>query len=378
MFVRGLFVRSNILVFKLSQQLGRTFNHLEDLVFLYGSQGAIEALDHLADINSASGSNSIRFKWDGGSQVFWGREEPYGKLILATHNSWQKHVKSYSSEDMFQFITQNNATIERVCFAEQFANLYPLLDKVTPLECVGFYYADVMYLSRPELHGTDYVFFPNKKSKTSYIVSKTSKLGERISKSQVFLAGHAYFATFGAKEQYQDPAVSFTHFNYLPDIIVHDPIYNNSQLHVSASELEIVRDLVDTTASCIDQFLLPRSGLADLREIIYKYVNYSAKQQQLHTLSKDSFFTWLSSANVSNNKRAKIKILDVSHPTALDSMFLIVKHVQRIKNDVITQLELSHSADIRDSNGEGRVRYADNTKQFGHVKLVPRHRWTPQ
>ena len=48
-----------------------------------------------------------------------------------------------------------------------------------------------------------------------------------------------------------------------------------------------------------------------------------------------------------------------------------------MKDEVIDQLE-GEQGDIWDTNGEGRVRYADtSTKQFGNVKLVPRKRWTP-
>ena len=50
--------------------------------------------------------------------------------------------------------------------------------------------------------------------------------------------------------------------------------------------------------------------------------------------------------------------------------------IQRMKDDIIDQLE-GEQGDIWDTNGEGRVRYADTEKQFGNVKLVPRKRWTP-
>ena len=47
-----------------------------------------------------------------------------------------------------------------------------------------------------------------------------------------------------------------------------------------------------------------------------------------------------------------------------------------MKDDIIDQVE-GEQGDIWDTNGEGRVRYADTTKRFGNVKLVPRKRWTP-
>ena len=39
-----------------SKQQGRAFNHLEDLVFFHGAQGAIEAVEHLKDFADSKGS----------------------------------------------------------------------------------------------------------------------------------------------------------------------------------------------------------------------------------------------------------------------------------------------------------------------------------
>jgi hypothetical protein len=64
-------------------KVGRAFNHLEDLVFLHGTEGALEAITHLRELASDSGSKSIRMKWDGNPQIYWGRAEKNGPLVLA-------------------------------------------------------------------------------------------------------------------------------------------------------------------------------------------------------------------------------------------------------------------------------------------------------
>ena len=362
-----------------SPSLGRTFNHVEDLVFFYGSAGAKEAVSHLMEISNERGCRTVRFKWDGGVQVFWGREYANGPLVIATHNSWKKGIKSYSEDDIYQFIVSGNLQlIERQLFARQFASLYNYLEQATPISTVGFYYADVMYLTRPMCINQTYQFTPNRKSKTCYCVNSNSHLGYKISKSQVFLAGHGYYRSFGDDESLQDPEVTFDHFNYIPEIVIHNPIYNQTLPAIDYTNFKTILELVNKSAVNIDHFLAPTKGLSDLREIIYKYVNYCAKQQQLHALSKDSFFTWLKKSKVSLNKQDKIEHLNKEYNSALDDIFLLVKCIQDVKNSIIDQLEQGHTADIWDINGEGRVRYADNHKQFGHIKLVPRHRWTPQ
>ena len=58
-------MRAREFITEATKQLGRAFNHLEDLVFFYGSAGTIEALEHLKDFNTEQGAQSIRMKWDG-------------------------------------------------------------------------------------------------------------------------------------------------------------------------------------------------------------------------------------------------------------------------------------------------------------------------
>jgi mevalonate kinase len=55
-------------------------------------------------------------------------------------------------------------------------------------------------------------------------------------------------------------------------------------------------------------------------------------------------------------------------------MFNLVKYIIQLKNEIIEQLG-STAGDITTSNSEGWVRYSN--KQFGNIKLVPRHRWLP-
>ena len=113
------------------------------------------------------------------------------------------------------------------------------------------------------------------------------------------------------------------------------------------------------------------------KNIIYTYVNQTAKAKQLDRLSGSHFGQWLQASRVSANKQAKIKELNEQHDNAIEAILELVKMIQEVKDDVIDQVE-GEQGDIWYSNGEGRVRYADPlTKQFGNVKLVPRKRWTP-
>jgi len=367
------------------KKLGRAFNHLEDLVFFYGTQGTQEALQHIKDFATEEGSGSIRMKWDGNPQIYWGREQAGGPLILAGHNGWARGAKSTSPEEVKDFIANksgNPKTPEeksaREQFANEFADLYPLFDRATPKDFEGFVYADGLFLNRPELDSEGvYNFCPNPKSQTCYHVRKESDLGQRISNAEVMVVGHAFFPEFGMSDSEQKPISDFSQFNSNPNLIVLGPIYNKQPVEIDTAAVDAVESYLNQNSKKIDGFLEPQAGLSDLKEIMYRYVNQQAKAKRLDSVSGNDFFEWVSKdPRISDNKRNKISELNKQYNGAVDAIFKLVRMIQDMKDNIIDQLE-GEQGDIWDTQGEGRVRYADTNKKFGNVKLVPRKRWTP-
>lgn len=366
-----------------AKQLGRAFNHLEDLVFFYGSDGTIEALEHLKDVATDSGSRSIRMKWDGNPQIYWGRERKGGPLILAGHNAWSKGVAATSEEEVADFISNksgNPKTPEekaaRSQFAQKFASMYDYFDRATPKDFEGFVYADGLFLDPPQEKDGVYTFCPNPKSQTCYHVRANSELGKRIDRATIMVVGHAFFPKFGMPDSEQQPMQDFSMFDNDPSIVVLGPVYNDKPVQVDTSAIDAVENFVSQNKQAIDGFLAGVPGLADLKNIIYTYVNQTAKAKRLDNLSAEDFSNWLQNSKVSTGKQAKIAELDLQFKGATSAIFELVKMIQRMKDEVIDQIE-GEQGDIWDTNGEGRVRYADPNKKFGNVKLVPRKRWTP-
>jgi len=366
-----------------AKQLGRAFNHLEDLVFFYGSDGTIEALEHLKDVATDSGSQSIRMKWDGNPQIYWGRERKGGPLILAGHNAWSKGVAATSEEEVADFISNksgNPKTPEekaaRSQFAQKFASMYDYFDRATPKDFEGFVYADGLFLDPPQEKDGVYTFCPNPKSQTCYHVRANSELGKRIDRATIMVVGHAFFPKFGMPDSEQQPMQDFSMFDNDPSIVVLGPVYNDKPVQVDTSAIDNVENFVSQNKQAIDGFLAGVPGLADLKNIIYTYVNQTAKAKRLDNLSAEDFSNWLQNSKVSTGKQAKIAELDLQFKGATSAIFELVKMIQRMKDEVIDQID-GEQGDIWDTNGEGRVRYADPNKKFGNVKLVPRKRWTP-
>ena len=365
------------------KQLGRAFNHLEDLVFFYGTEGTLEALDHLKDIGTEQGAKSIRMKWDGNPQIYWGRESKGSPLILAGHNGWSRGAKSTSPEEVKDFIANKSGSPKtpeekqaREKFASEFANLYSLFDAATPKDFVGFVYADGLFLNRPTLESGVYNFCPNPKSQTCYHVKAESDLGKRIAKSKVMVVGHAYFPEFGMPDSSQKPISDFSMFNSNPNLIVLGPIYNSKSVTVDVESINQVESFLRSHSKQIDGFLKGVAGLSDLKNIIYTFVNQTAKAKKLDSIDTDMFFNWLTTSKVSKPKQERIMTLSREFNSALDAIFTLVKMIMDMKDSIIDQVESEHG-EIWDTHGEGRVRYADQNKKFGNVKLVPRKRWTP-
>ena len=367
-----------------AKQLGRAFNHLEDLVFFYGSAGTLEALEHLRDMASESGSQSIRMKWDGNPQIYWGRARRGGPLILAGHNAWAKNVAADNPEAVQDFIANKSGSPKtpeeqaaRNEFAAKFASLYDYFDRATPNDFVGFVYADGLFLDRPAIQDGVYTFCPNPKSQTCYHVRADSDLGRKIDNADIMVVGHAYFPEFGMPDSAQEPISDFSKFDGDPRLIVLGPVYNTKPVKVNTTAIDRVEDFVRANGKAIDAFLEGAPGLSDLKNIIYTYVNQTSKAKQLDKLGGQHFIDWLKTSKVSLPKQQKIVQLNTDNSGAADSIFTLVKMIQDMKDNVIDQIE-GEQGDIWDTNGEGRVRYADPaTKQFGNVKLVPRKRWTP-
>ena len=255
------------------EKYGRAFNHPEHLVFFKGSAGTLEALNHFKEMASEeSGGTTVRRKWDGNPQVYWGREKKNGPLILAGHNQWSRGVKSESPKEIVDFIVNQSGKAEkpedvknRQQFAQNFANLYPLFDAATPKDFVGFVYADALYGVDPLLNkrldpgGTEYpkgifTFCPNPRSNTCYHVDAGSELGNKIAQAKVMVVGHGYFPAYGMPDSSQEPLDDFSMFNQSPGLIVQGPIYTETAPEIDSSPIDKMITYVEQHGPTVYKF----------------------------------------------------------------------------------------------------------------------------
>ncbi len=386
MLLRELFLEAK--VEKKVADYGRPFNHPEHLVFFYGTEGTLEALQHFQEvINEKEGKTTVRKKWDGAPQIYWGREEKGGPLLLAGHNGWARGAAGTSPEEVYDFIANQSGNPktpeeakQRQLFAKNFANLYPLFDAATPEDFVGFVYADNLFgvdPSRPKtLKDGVWTFCPNPKSKTCYHVSAESELGQRVAQAQVMVVGHAMFDRFGAADREQKPLDDFSMFNGTAGLIVQGPIYTASAPDFDTSPIEELIVYTKQYQSVIDGFLNAITP-TDKNGIFYPFANQMSKAGAFDSIDNNTFVNWMQQKGVSKNKQAHITAMIQANPGGLDAVWHLMKEIRKMKDAMDVAIKQQPKAEIWDTNGEGHVRYANPKKhKFGNVKFVPTS-WTP-
>ena len=384
------------------EKYGRPFNHPEHLVFFKGSNGTIEALNHFKEIaTEQKDATTVRGKWDGNPQIYWGREVAGGPLILAGHNQWSRGVKGDSKEKVYDFIANQSGKAktpkeqkERQQFANEFANLYPLFDAATPKDFVGFVYADSLFGVEPRnpkrLEKQDgypqgvWTFCPNPKSDTCYHVDAAGTLGERISKAQVMVVGHAMFDAFGAGDREQQPMDDFDMFNGTSGLIVQGPVYTSGGSGQDTTQVDNLIDEVinevDGVGANLDAFIASLPD-PDKNGVFYPFFNamsnlHANNKQSFDSITGKTFTDWMAEKGVSKNKQAHIIEMIKQHPGAFDAMLKLIKDIRNMKDDVYAAYQSQDKPEIWDTNGEGYVRYAQPNHKYGNIKIVPTT-WAP-
>jgi hypothetical protein len=381
------------------EKYGRPFNHPEHLVFFKGSTGTLEALNHFKEIaGEKPGKTSIRRKWDGNPQVYWGREKKNGPLILAGHNQWSRGVRATNAGEVYDFIANQSGkpgTPEqqkaRQEFAQNFANLYPLFDAATPKNFVGFVYADALYgvdpglnkkleAPTPEYPKGIWTFCPNPNSKTCYHVDAGSDLGMQIAQAKVMVVGHATFDSFGAPDTTQQPLDDFELFNQTTGLIVQGPVYTDEAPVFDTTAVDEMITYTEENGSAVDNFLASLPD-PDKNGIFYPFFNsmsgaHARGEADFNALSGADFISWMTNKGVSPKKQQHIIDMVQAHPGGLDAMFFLIKGIRNMKDAVDAAIKQQPRKAIWDTNGEGHVRYPQAHHKYGKIKIVPTT-WAP-
>lgn len=345
-------------------KVGREYQHLEDLVFAEGSAGALRAAQILQRLGQDT--SDVAIKWDGNPTIYWGRDTD-GTFVLTGKNGWGKS-KSTSSNELKQFIMSTGKGEDwRQDFANNMGAVFDIMQSNTPNDMRGFVYGDLLYSpSKPyTVQNGNYVFEPNN---VAYTVSGSSELGKRIGESSIGIAAHSYYDEFGSKT---GTSIKDTKSINTREVVVFGQTYVAHTPQIDTSEVEQILNTAKNTGPLIDAWLQPEQGLSNKGAIVYNYVNQMTKQGKLDQL-RGGFFEWLKTSKVSQGQQAKLMAGDSKGLAAI--LDLVVK-IMTVKNNIIDQLDAAPADVVASTKGqEGGEGYVAGRDK---VKLVPRHRWTP-
>lgn len=346
---------------------GREINHIEDLVYFYGSQGARRALNTLRQLESSP--HEVTIKWDGRPAIIFGRNEK-GQFIMTDKSGFSASTYDgrVTSKDELENMLNNRKTnnpVEKSKFVGKMKSLWDKVEQATPESFRGFVHGDLLYFETPKEENGKIVFMPNT---TKYYVDPQSAIGKKIKNSEAGVVLHAYIDLEGNKGK-----VDTTAFNQ-GSLLVMPPVTITQPPQVDVPGIEKLDSDITSHANEIDDLLNPPAELkmSNFDDIIYTYVNNKTKKGQLNTLGKD-FAEWVGESNLTSAKQQRLLAYVSEKANALNVLFSLVRGIMSMKNEIIKQLD-NQPADIQattDDNpgGEGYVVGKD-------LKLVNRSGFT--
>jgi len=352
------------------KNVGREFNHLEDLTFSQARGGlkAIEVLKYLSQ-----DASDVAMKWDGNPTVYWGRDDD-GTFRMVGKNNWgREEGKSSSPEELEQFIMSRGKGEDwRPKFAKDMGEMWKVFEDATPSDFRGYVYGDILFHPGKPYQGADGAisFTPNQ---TTYRVKRGTEDFEKIAGKKVGVAAHKVHGYFGDKSGVDFTKEQADMFSGSKDLVVYGQTYVSRRPEVNADNLSKIEALVNKYQADIDRFLTPITGLGYLQDTIYQFVNNQSKMKQLDQLNTQSFYNWLNQKAPTKGK--KISEHAKNFGETFDGLFQIVTELMRAKDDVIADLDSSEGGIV--ANTQGKPGGEGYVVLKYKVKLVPRDRWTP-
>ena len=337
--------------------------HLEDLVFERGTRGIQEAMaimQHAAEDTR----KTTTVKWDGKPAIIWGRK-PTGEFVLTDKSGFG--AKGYdglatSPEHIARIMNQRGG--ERGDLIAIYQKLFPMLRAATPENFKGYILGDLLYTETPPEVSGAYVFKPNF---VEYKIPAASKLGQRISASEVGIAAHTRYKQVDAPAE----AIRQVNLETVPGLLIIEPTVKD--IKNVTPNAQLVKQLSQVTRGqgpAIDGLFNPgelrAAQLSDLPQLCKRYINSRITGDYEDLLP--GFGAWLKT-NVTPRKFVNIIEYLQSPRSNMDGItaaFTAFLLLHEIKTDMLEQL------DRQEPGHEGWVL----ATPAGRAKLVNRFGFT--
>lgn len=331
-----------------AEAVGREFQHIEDLVYIYGPDGAKRAIDRLASI--AKDSSHMEIKWDGSPAIIFGRDEQ-GRFHLG--DKFHKEFNANPEEVKRSYLGRSKGEVskDRMIFVNSMAELHSLYDAATPKEFRGFLEGGLLYKTKPPINKKgEYYFQPNT---VIYHVPENSKLGQRISQSTSASAITAYFDQLpglGGQRKTQNLSQIIQGVGS-KDVVILPPKYTEVQANVSQDSINKLYSFLSSNSNAIESFVTPSQEWIDSypdaatatkqwRAAIYKYVNSQVDNPGGLENLGTNMAQWAETDPIFTKGRRPLAIDKIKNAGAgLSATFKLVRGIMNVKDSIIDQLE---------------------------------------
>lgn len=330
------------------EPVGREFQHIEDLVYIYGPAGAKRAIDRIASIGK--NSQHMELKWDGSPAIIFGRD------ANGTFHFGDKYSKEIigSGKDVYnQYVGRSGANVsdERKQFAGEMSSLYDVYEAATPKDFRGFLEGALLYKSRPPVNKNgEYYFQPNT---VIYYVAQDSDLGKRIAQSVSASTATAYFDNLPALGGQRGAVGDKWKSIGSKDVIILPPKFaTDVQADIPEEAIQNLYQYLAAHKSKIEKFVTPSAewnatfknpsqGPTKWREVIYKYVNSQVDNPTGLENLGSNMAQWAEGDPIlAGGKRREIAINDIKNAGGnLVATFRLVRGIMNVKDEVVDQLE---------------------------------------
>jgi len=316
--------------------------HLEDMVFRFGTAGITQALDivkHAAE--SPAGTTTV--KWDGKPAVIFGRKPATGEFVLTDGSGFEaKGYDGLATSPQMMAQIQSTRSGDRRELIQLYATLFPVLEAALPQNFRGYVKGDLLYMNTPPQVAGNYVFRPNT---VEYKIPAKSALGQRIGNSDIGVAMHTMYADQGEPRQ----PLSRVKFNDVPGLLLLDPSTSvPKSIEPDPAIIKQLKNIVRTQGKNIDILFNPAElrahKITDLAKLCVDYVNTKVGQPINRDTFLPQFGEWLQTKVTPTKFRNIVEYLEspTSNTAALAAAFTAFILLNDLKEGIRGQLDYQH------------------------------------
>ena len=263
--------------------------HIEDLIFLQGAEGAKSALQYINSVRDmleegGTVGKGVTVKWDGAPAIVTGIDPQDGKFFVAKKGAFNVSPKLYkSNQDIDSDITKEGLN----------AKMKIALAELGKLGIQGVVQGDMMYtkgdLQEAEIDGKDSIVFqPNT---IAYAVPKDSELGKRIAQSQMGIIFHTTYTGDNISDMTASFGVDISGYNKPSSVWFDDATYKDlsGQASLTPAENKAILSGLNATASAMKSANFDAVNNNDYKQLFMQYVNARIRRGDQQIADPNSF-----------------------------------------------------------------------------------------